>query len=256
LRECEKVAAQAVVAERESELDFAQRRLKRSEILAKAQITSTQELDDDRARVSHAEASVKAAHAQVAATQAGVEAAEAELANVKSAAVVAAATLARVEADRADTEIKSPRSGIVQHWQAQRGDLLAAGGKLLKLLDVNDLSVTFVLPEKTVKRVVLGSEVRVRVGVPSKPVVPGIVTSIASQPNLSWSTDELGRRSEPSMFRVKAKIPADVAQQQLRLTQAGVPAVVWLRLSPQTSWPKELDLATNRMGHCFAPNGS
>ena len=105
LRECEKVAAQAVVAERESELDSAQRRLKRSETLAKAQITSAQELDDDRARVSNAEAAVRAAQAQVAAAQAGVEAAEAEMANVKSAAVAADATLARVEADRANTEL-------------------------------------------------------------------------------------------------------------------------------------------------------
>lgn len=253
LRECEKVAAQAVVAERESELDSAQRRLKRSEVLAKAQITSAQELDDDRARVRHGEASLRAAQAQAAAAQAAIEAAEAEMVGAKSAAVAAEATLARVEADTNDTELKSPRNGVVQRCIARPGDLLGPGGKVVNLVDLNDLFVTFVVPEKAAKRVVLGGEVRIQVDVPAQRMITAKVASIAFQPNLTLNAGEYGYVSHRSSFRVKAKIPTEVAQRQLRLNRAGLPAVAWLKLNPQSPWPKELELTTNRVERCTAP---
>src|SRR5471032_89233 len=52
VRESDKAAALAVVTQRESELDAAQRRLARSETLSKEGASSVQELDDDRARRS------------------------------------------------------------------------------------------------------------------------------------------------------------------------------------------------------------
>src|SRR5690606_21298607 len=51
LREGDRQAAQALVLQRESELDAASRRLARSETLAAEGAASQQELDDDRARV-------------------------------------------------------------------------------------------------------------------------------------------------------------------------------------------------------------
>ena len=56
VRESDRVAGLAVVAQRESELDAAQRRLKRSETLSSDGAASLQELDDDRARVRSAQA--------------------------------------------------------------------------------------------------------------------------------------------------------------------------------------------------------
>ncbi|WP_175207379.1 HlyD family secretion protein, partial [Achromobacter anxifer] len=73
-RESDKLAAEAVVVQRESELDAARRRLARSETLSKEGASSIQELDDDRARVRSAQASVHAARAQVKAAQAAIDA--------------------------------------------------------------------------------------------------------------------------------------------------------------------------------------
>jgi len=64
LRESDHASALAVVAQRESELDAAQRRLPRSEKLAQDGFYSSQVLDDDRARVRTLEAALKAARSQ------------------------------------------------------------------------------------------------------------------------------------------------------------------------------------------------
>ena len=52
VQESNRKAAMAMVAQKDSELDAAQRRLDRSEVLATEGASSQQELDDDRARVA------------------------------------------------------------------------------------------------------------------------------------------------------------------------------------------------------------
>ncbi|MBS2510713.1 hemolysin D, partial [Salmonella enterica subsp. enterica serovar 1,4,[5],12:i:-] len=106
--------AEAVVVQRESELDAARRRLARSETLSKEGASSIQELDDDRARVRSAQASVHAARAQVKAAQAAIDAARAAEVGAQSAVTAAQATIARIEADIADSELRAPRDGRVQ----------------------------------------------------------------------------------------------------------------------------------------------
>ena len=113
-RASDKAAMQALVAQRESELDAAQRRLVRSETLAREGATSRQELDDDRARVRSVRAAVAAAQAQVAAAQAAIDAAKAQVVGAGSAVTAAQATIARVQADIADSQLRAPRAGRAQ----------------------------------------------------------------------------------------------------------------------------------------------
>ena len=71
----------------------------------------------------------------------------------------AEATIARIEADIDDSELKAPRDGRVQYRVAQPGEVLAAGGKVLNLVDLTDVYMTFFLPETVAGKVALGSEV-------------------------------------------------------------------------------------------------
>ncbi|WP_273778044.1 HlyD family secretion protein [Acinetobacter sp. GSS19] len=54
MRQSDKAAMLAMVSQRETELNAAQRRLKRTEILAKEGASSLQQLDDDRSNVQRA----------------------------------------------------------------------------------------------------------------------------------------------------------------------------------------------------------
>ncbi len=172
VRESDKVAAHAVVAQRESELDAAQRRLARSSTLSREGASSIQELDDDRARVRSAQAAVAASKAQVAAAQAAIEAARAQLVGTRSTIIAAKATVTRIEADITDSQLTSPRDARVQYRIAQPGEVLGAGGKVLNLVDLSDVYMTFFLPATEAGRVPLGAEARILLDAAPGYVIP------------------------------------------------------------------------------------
>jgi HlyD family secretion protein len=91
---------------------------------------------------------VNAARAQVQAAQAAIDATQAQLVAARSAVTAAQATVARVRADIADSELTSPRDGRVQYRIAESGEVLPAGGKVLNLVDLSDVYMTFFLPER------------------------------------------------------------------------------------------------------------
>ena len=239
-RESDKAAAQAVVAQRESELDAAQRRLTRSETLSKANVNSLQELDDDRARWRSAEAALSAAKAQVAAAQAAIEATRAEVVGAQSTVIASKATITRIEADINDSQLRSPRDGRVQYRIAQPGEVLGAGGKVLNLVDLGDVYMTFFLPETAVGRVALGSEARIVLDAAPQYVIPAKVSYVASTAQFTPKAVETASERQKLMFRVKAQIDPELLQKHVKMVKTGLPGVAWLKLDSQTEWPAEL----------------
>lgn len=240
LRESDKAAAEAVVIQRESELDAARRRLTRTETLAKEGASSIQELDDDRARERSAGAARTAAKAQVAAAQAAIDAARAEVVGAQSAVAATKATVARVEADIQDSALKAPRGGRVQYRIAQAGEVIGAGGKVLNLVDLADVYMTFFLPEKEAGRIALGSEVRLVLDAAPQYVIPAKVSYVASTAQFTPKTVETVSERQKLMFRVKAQIDPELLQKHLKLVKTGVPGMAWLKLKPETPWPANL----------------
>jgi len=159
-RTSEKEAVLALVRQREAELGVARKRALRSSTLASEAATSQQEADDDSARVQSAIAAVSAARAQLAAAGATVVTARAEIAGAQSAVEAARATVERIQADIKDSALKSPREGRVQYRVAQPGEVVGAGGRVLSMVDLSDVYMTFFLPTAAVGRVALGTEVR------------------------------------------------------------------------------------------------
>lgn len=240
LRQSDVAAAQALVAQRESELDAAQRRLARSETLAREGASSEQELDDDRASVRGAQAALAATRAQVAAAQAAVEASKAQLVGARSSIAAAGATVARVEADITDARLVSPRDGRVQFRVAQPGEVLPAGGKVLNLVDLSDVYMTFFLPETLAGKVGLGSDVRIVLDVAPDFVIPATVSFVASTAQFTPKTVETASERQKLMFRVKAQIPPALLREHLRQVKTGLPGVAWVKLDASASWPPEL----------------
>jgi len=240
LRESDHAATQALVTQRESELDAAQRRLARSETLAKEGASSGQELDDDRARARSAQAALAATQAQVRAAQAAITAAGAQVTGAQSAVTAAKATVARVEVDLSDSELKAPRDGRVQYRVAQPGEVLAGGGKVLNLVDLTDVYMSFFLPETVVGRVALGTEVRIVLDAAPQYVIPAKVSFVADTAQFTPKTVETASERQKLMFRVKAQIPRELLVQHLRQVKTGLPGVAWVKVDPQAAWPAAL----------------
>jgi len=83
-REAERAADLAILAQREADLDSAQRRFARSEVLAPRGAVSVQILDDDRAKFNSAKAAVNTAQAQVAAAEAAILHATSQVVDAKA----------------------------------------------------------------------------------------------------------------------------------------------------------------------------
>lgn len=240
LRESDKSAAVAVVAQRDSELDAAKRRLNRSSVLAKEGAMTMQQLDDDRAQVRGAQATLTAARAQVASAQAGVEAAKAQARGAASTVKAAEATVARIQADITDSQLTAPRAGRVQYKVAQPGEVLGSGGKVLNMIDLSDVYMTFFLPEEAAGKVALGTEVRIVLDAAPDLVIPAKVSFVASTAQFTPKTVETQSERQKLMFRVKGQIPPDLLRKHITKVKTGLPGVAWVRLDPKVTWPDNL----------------
>ena len=242
LRESEKLTAEAVVRQRQAELEAARKRHTRSATLVQRNALAQQQLDDDLARLQGAEAALAAARAQVSSAEAGIAAARSQAIEADSAVEAAQASVERLQADIDDSQLRAPRAGRVQYLVAQPGEVLGAGGKVLNLVDLSDVYMTFFLPERQAGRVALGSEVRLVIDAVPQYVIPAKVSYVASVAQFTPKTVETASEREKLMFRVKARIDPELLSKHLQHVKTGVPGMAYLRLDPEAEWPAHLAL--------------
>lgn len=246
MRRAEEAAAAAMVVQRLSELEAAERRLRRSTALAGKGAIATQELDDDHARVRSIGAAVEAARAQHRAAGAAVASAQAQVIGARSAVLAAEATTARVDADLQEGVLTAPRAGRIQYRLAQPGEVVAGGGKVLNLIDLTDVHMSFFVPEAAAGRIALGTEVRLQLDAAPDFVVPATVSYVASVAQFTPKTVETASERQKLMFRVKAQVDRRILERFAGHVKAGVPGVAWIRLDDKVPWPPELALRATR----------
>ena len=130
----------------------------------------------------------------------------------------------------------------MQYRIAQPGEVLAAGGKVLNLVDLGDVYMTFFLPETVVGKVPLGSEVHIVLDAARQYVIPAKVSYVASTAQFTLKTVETETERQKLMFRVKAQIDRDLLQKHLKVVKTGLPGMAWLKLDAQAQWPAELQV--------------
>lgn len=217
---------QAGMRKSKSDVSLAGKTLKRSEELVNKGFISRNKLDTDLTGMEGALAGVAQARGRIGEADAAVAAAEAK----RDALLV---TLA-------DSELKAPISGRVLYRLAEPGEVLAAGGKALTLLDLTDMSMTIYLPTDQAGRVALGSAARIVLDALPEQVIPAHVSFVA--PKAQFTPREVETRSEREklMFRIKVKAdPAWLAAHR-DLAKGGMPGVAWVRLDPDVAWPAKL----------------
>jgi HlyD family secretion protein len=239
-RRSDTATAQAMEGQRRSDLDAARRRFTRSDALCKEGAISLQAFDDDRAKMRAAADGVTAASAQVSAAQAATRAAQAQVVGAGSGVSASVAAIARVQADIHDSQLRAPRAGRVQYRIAQPGEVLAAGGKVLNLVDLGDVYMTFFLSEAATGKVALGSEVHIILDAAPQYVIPAQVTYVASTAQFTPKMVETASERQKLMFRIKAKISRELLRKNLKMVKTGLPGVAWLKVDAQAKWPANL----------------
>ncbi|UGS43077.1 HlyD family secretion protein [Pseudocitrobacter corydidari] len=239
-RQSEMRAAQAVVKQRDAELASVSKRHTRSQTLSTRGAVSAQQLDDDRAAAESARAALESAKAQVSASNAAIEAARTNIIQAQTRVEAAQATERRIQADIDDSELKAPRDGRVQYRVAEPGEVLAAGGRVLNMVDLSDVYMTFFLPTEQAGLLKIGGEARLVLDAAPDLRVPATISFVASVAQFTPKTVETRDERLKLMFRVKARIPQELLQQHLEYVKTGLPGMAWVRLDEQQPWPDDL----------------
>lgn len=236
-RQSEKAALEALLVQRNAELAAAKSRANRTGTLAETGSVSKQLAEDNDTLVTSAKTAVRSTQAQITAALAGIAAAEAQINSAESAVDAARATVARVQSELNDNQLKAPRSGRIQYRIAQSGEIVAAGGKVLSLIDVTDVHMTFFLPSALAGRIEVGSEVRVVLDAVPDVSIPAEVSYVADVAQFTPKTVETASEREKLMFRVKAKISPELLLKHKTKVKTGLPGVAYLRLDATLPWP-------------------
>lgn len=218
----------ALVAQRNSELKLASLQLDRSLDLVAKGVTSQETVDQRQSAKLTAEAAVNAANAEVAVAKAAIEAAEARI--------------NRLKVDIDDYTLKAPRSGRIEYRLALPGEVLAAGGRVLTLLDLTDVYMTVFFPTGEAGRLRIGGEGRVIFDAVPQYVVPATVTFVASEAQFTPKYVETKIEREKLMFRVKLSLPVEVLEKYESVVKTGVPGVAYVKLSESAEWPPRLSV--------------
>lgn len=241
-RESEKVTAEAVVSQRKAELNAAQHRLARAEELVKQGWATRQRLDDDRAAFESANAAVSAAKAQVTSADAALNTARSQVLQAETQVDAASATIERIQADIDDSVLRSPRDGRVQFLVARTGEVVQAGGRVLNLIDLTDVYMTFFLPTEQAGRVALGAEARIIVDAAPNYVIPARISFVADVAQFTPKEVETKEERQKLMFRLRAHIDPELLKQHLEQVKTGLPGMAYVKLDPRAEWPPQLQV--------------
>ncbi|MDV7212850.1 HlyD family secretion protein, partial [Azotobacter beijerinckii] len=182
------------------------------------------------------------ARSAVLSAQAAIAAARSEVIEAESALEAARANVARLQADLDDSLLKSDRLARVQYRVAEPGEVLAAGGKVLNLVDLTDVYMTFFLPTREAGRVALGSDAHLVLDAAPRYVLPARISYVASVAQFTPKTVETESEREKLMFRIKARIDPQLLAKHLEQVKTGLPGRAYVKLDPAAEWPAHLQV--------------
>ena len=213
-----------------------------------------------KAAVSSAKANVAAADAAIATAKANVAAADATIATAKALIIAAEAnvastqaTIERIQADIDDSTLKAPRAGRVQYRVAQPGEVLPAGGKVLNMIDLNDVYMTFFLPTEWAGHVPLGADVRLVLDAAPEFVIPAKVTFVADVAQFTPKTVETAEERQKLTFRIKAHIDKELLKKYVHDVKTGLPGMAYVQLDSHAQWPANLEVKLPESAYGYTP---
>ncbi|OSI12749.1 HlyD family secretion protein [Neisseria canis] len=217
--------ADAEIKAYEQQQKVAQMELGNAQSLKRDELVSSAEVSKRLAARDGAAASVKAARAARAEAVAAVAAAQAQINQAASA--------------NDDMTIRSPKAGRVEYKIAETGSVIAAGSKVVSLLDPADVSMNIFLPNAEAGRLKVGGEARIVLD-SVKAVFPAKISFIATDAQFTPKSVETQNEREKLVFRVKLKIPADTALKHKGLLKGGMTGNGYVRTDDAAQWPSEL----------------
>lgn len=217
--------AEAEVSLRGAELKLAETEWTRGVELVRTNATTQADLDRRTAQRDVSKANLDAA-------KVGVE-------DAKAATAVAEAQVTQLEATIADMTLRAPVSGRIEYRLAQTGEVVAAGGRVLTLLDLSDVHMVIFLPTADAERVELGSQARIVLDSPDT-VIPATVSFVAAEAQFTPKYVETINEREKMMYRIKLHIDPKLVAGHRGFIKAGMTGNAYVKIRAEAPWPADL----------------
>jgi HlyD family secretion protein len=163
-------------------------------------------------------------------------AAKSSVAEVEAAIASAVAQTERLNADISDCMLKCPIKGPVLIRLAEPGEVLPAGGKVLTVVNIQDVYMNVFLSERVAGMVPLGSDAKVVLdAIPDRPFAAR-VAYVSQKAQFTPKEVEAAEERQKLVFRVTVSL-TEFDDPRLK---PGMPGVAYVRLDPAAGWPERL----------------
>jgi HlyD family secretion protein len=226
VNEHKKAEAEASIVQQQSNLVFARQELERATTLYHQGFGTGEKLDQETNQVKSTQASLDTAIASLEAAKASIAAAQAVAATIQS--------------NIDDSTLVAPTGGRIQYKLAEPGEVLAAGGRVLTLLDLSDVYMTIFVPARVAGPLAIGDDARVTLDPDPGHVFPAKVTFVATEAQFTPKTVETAEEREKLMFRVKLSAPPELRTRYEEQIKTGVRGIGYVRTEGDVAWPAKL----------------
>lgn len=220
--------AEAEVNNQRHQQRLAQLEFDNARQMRRENLISATELKQRQSALNSARASVEAAVAAQAEAVAAVERAKADIE-------------AAASADE-DMRILSPKLGRIEYRLVDEGNVVGEGNNVVSLLDPTDVSMNIFLSTHEVSRLKIGDEARIVLDGVSA-VFPATISFISKDAQFTPKSVETQDERANLVFKVKLKIPADVALKYRRLLKAGMRGNGFVRTDETQPWVQEWSIS-------------
>jgi HlyD family secretion protein len=218
--------AKAGIFKQRSEIELAQIEKARSGRLVAERAGSQRELDVRTMRVKT--------------TSAGLAEAKGKLQVAKEQVDVARANVAKVQSQIDDATLTSPVMGRVLYRVAEPGEVLPAGGKVLTLVNLEDVYMEIFLPSDQAAAIKNGAEARIKVDFDPNRAAAGYVSFVSPEAQFTPKEVETKSEREKLMFRVKIQVPRELVLHYIERIKTGVRGVGYVKVADNAVWPSWL----------------
>lgn len=217
------LAAEANVAQLQTQLSLAQKELARTSALLKKGY-ATRELYDQRRQALEG-------------NQQALNAAKAHVVEAIQAYNAAQHNVELYKVNIIDNTLVAPRAGRLQYRISDPGEVLPAGGKVFTMLDIGEVYMNIYLPTLDAGRVKIGNDARILLDAYPDHSVRAKVTFLAAQSQFTPKTVETKSERDKLMFRVKVRIDPDILSKYAESVRTGLPGNAYVRVDPNVEWP-------------------
>ena len=140
----------------------------------------------------------------------------------------------------ADNTLIAPKTGRIQYRLANIGEVLAAGGKVLTMLDFSYVYMDIYLPTAEAGKVKVGADARIVLDAYPDHPIPAKVSFVAAQSQFTPKTVETKTERYKLMFRIRVRIDQGRLAAHRDAIRSGLPGLTYVRWDPTAVWPKTL----------------